>query len=46
MITAYPNKNITEKAKNAIKNNIKQVKEFIELEIDPSYIFLSKFIIT
>ena len=34
MITVYPNKSISEKAKDAVKNNIKQVKEFIKLEIN------------
>ena len=34
MITVYPNKSIFDKAKDAVKNNIKQVKEFIKLEIN------------
>ena len=34
MITVYPNKSISDKAKDAVKNNIKQVKEFIKLQIN------------
>ena len=34
MITVYPNKSISYKAKDAVKNNIKRVKEFIKLEIN------------
>lgn len=34
MIMVYPNKSVTDKAKGAFKNNIKQFKEFIKLEIN------------
>ena len=34
MITVYSNKSISDKAKDAVKNNIKQVMKFIKLEIN------------
>ena len=34
MITVYPNKSISDKTKDVVKNHIKQVKEFIKLEIN------------
>ncbi len=34
VITVYPNKNLADKARDAVKENVKQVKEFIKLEMN------------
>lgn len=42
MIMVYPNKSVTDKSKGAFKNNIKQFKEFIKLEINDGDVVLNQ----